>query len=165
MKNRSNLLVWVLVIPVLTWLDRWKKWSDSLVVLLMLLSYIQAKTRALFQFQSTLVLIVTYLARSSNKALVTKEVEMSGILPTSMSVVTRPVSTWDLKVSKFILEWFVNFFISVYFQHDSFKKIPLILKIPSQPFSVWKEDLLSSVTCGLILLYKNAFDHHRIMAK
>ena len=47
-KNRSYLLVWVIVIPILTWLDRWKKWSNSLVVLLVLLSYIQTKTRALF---------------------------------------------------------------------------------------------------------------------
>ena len=36
MKKRSNSLVWVMVIviPVLTRLDRWKKWSNSLEVLL-----------------------------------------------------------------------------------------------------------------------------------
>ena len=56
-KKRSYLHVWVIVIPILTWLDRWKRWSNSLVVLLVLLFHIQAKTTALFQFQSTLVLL------------------------------------------------------------------------------------------------------------
>ena len=56
-KKRSYLHVWVIVIPILTWLDRWKRWSNSLEVLLVLLFHIQAKTTALFQFQSTLVLL------------------------------------------------------------------------------------------------------------
>ena len=35
-KKRSYLHVWVIVIPILTWLDRWKRWSNSLIVLLVL---------------------------------------------------------------------------------------------------------------------------------
>ena len=97
-EKKYNLLVWLMVIPVLTWLDRWKKWSNSLEVLLVLLSYIQAKTRTLF-LASVNACFVTYLARCSNKALLTKAVEMSGILCTSISVVTFPVSAWGLKVA------------------------------------------------------------------
>ena len=59
----------------------------------MLLCYIQAKTRALFQFQSTLVLLPIWQDAPIKPSLQTKAVEMSGILPTSMSVVTCPVST------------------------------------------------------------------------